>query len=135
MPPSTFALLAATFLLSAPPSPSPYPLPGGGEGRVRGTAPRSEGWPEFRGPAGEGLVKEGSLPTEWGPDKNVAWKQDIPGKGWSSPVIVAGRIYLTTAVPTGEAGGKELSLRALCLDAAKGNIVWDKEVFVEGAKA
>jgi outer membrane protein assembly factor BamB len=116
MTPSSFALFATALLLLAP-------------------APQADDWPEFRGPAGEGLVKNGHLPTEWGPDKNVAWKQDIPGKGWSSPVVVAGKIYLTTAVPTGEAGGKELSLRALCLDAADGKILWDKEVFVQGAKA
>src|SRR5713226_1198089 len=62
-------------------------------------APAADSWPEFRGPTGQGLVASGKLPTEWGPDKNVAWKQEIPGKGWSSPVILDGRIYLTTAVP------------------------------------
>lgn len=86
---------------------------------------RAEDWPEFRGPTGQGLVRQGAPPTEWGPNKNVVWKQPIPGKGWSSPVVVSNRVYLTTAVTAG--GG--LSLRALCLDAATGKPLWNKEVF------
>ncbi len=90
-----------------------------------------EDWPEFRGPTGQGLVK-GPLPLEWGPAKNVAWKQPIPGSGWSSPVIHAGRIYLTSAVRV----GKDYSLRAICLDATSGKQLWSQEVFREdGATA
>src|SRR5947199_10490202 len=80
-------------------------------------------WPEFRGPTGQGHVLDGPLPTRWSPDSAV-WKQPIPGKGWSSPVIVGGKVYLTTAVPSN--GGQ--SLRALCLDAKSGKIVWSEEV-------
>jgi outer membrane protein assembly factor BamB len=91
-------------------------------------------WPQFRGPTGQGVVEKGSLPTEWSATKNVAWKQDIPGGGWSSPVIGDGRIYLTTAVKS--PGGNDYSLRALCLDAKDGKILWNEEVFKEdGAKA
>jgi outer membrane protein assembly factor BamB len=93
----------------------------------------AEDWPEFRGPTGQGLVTKGKLPTTWNQVKNVAWKQEILGKGWSSPVVSGGRVYLTTAVP---GDGGDQSLRALCLDAAKGNILWDTEVFLQdGAKA
>ncbi len=86
----------------------------------------AEDWPEFRGPTGQGLVLSGKLPTTWNQDTNIAWKQKIPGKGWSSPVVARGRVYLTSAVP-GDEGDQ--SLRALCVDAAKGNILWNKEVF------
>src|SRR5262245_39489523 len=58
-------------------------------------------WPEFRGPTGQGLYDGKALPTQWGPNKNVTWKKPIPGLGWSSPVIVNGKVYLTTAVPQG----------------------------------
>ncbi len=92
---------------------------------------RAEDWPQFRGPTGQGLAGAAKLPVEWGPAKNVAWKQAIPGSGWSSPVVAGGKVYLTTAV---EAGG-EISLRALCLDAAGGKILWDVEVFRHGAAA
>src|SRR5262249_49982162 len=63
--------------------------------------------------------------------KNVTWGKELPGLGWSSPVIAAGKIYLTTAVP--EAKG-DYSLRAICLDAKAGSIVWDVEVFKEDGK-
>lgn len=97
------------------------------------TAARAEDWPEFRGPTGQGHYTGKPLPMEWSPTKNIAWKQPIPGKGWSSPVVQAGRVYLTTAVPV---DGKDQSLRALCLDAGTGKIVWEKEIFrQDGAKA
>jgi outer membrane protein assembly factor BamB len=86
-----------------------------------------ESWPEFRGPTGQGTSTATGLPTEWSATKNVTWKQAVPGTGWSSPVIVAGRIYLTTAVT--EAGAKTPSLRALSLDATTGRTLWTTEVF------
>jgi outer membrane protein assembly factor BamB len=97
-------------------------------------AARADDWPEFRGPTGQGHAK-GSLPTEWGPDKNVAWKQDVPGSGWSSPVVSEGRVYLTAAVPVEKSAANDLSLRALCLDAKSGKILWDVEAIrQDGAK-
>ncbi len=96
-------------------------------------------WPQFRGPAGDGHAKVKNLPLEWNGKKNIAWRAEIPGRGWSSPVLVDGRIYLTTAVVTAgdEASPKaDRSLRALCLSAAEGKILWDQEVFAqEGATA
>ena len=87
----------------------------------------AENWPEFRGPSAQGLSSERGLPVEWSATKNVAWKQSIPGQGWSSPVFVDGRVYLTSAVRSDS--GSKLSLRALCLDASGGKILWDSEVF------
>ncbi len=55
----------------------------------------------------------------------MAWKQAIPGVGWSSPVLAEGKLYLTTAVGK---EGEPVSLRALCVDAADGHIVWNTEV-------
>lgn len=101
---------------------------------------RAEDWPEFRGPQRQGQSSATGLPTEWnGADnKNVMWKAAVPGVGWSSPVVIGDRIYLTTAVPTGgeEKPEADRSLRALCLGAADGKILWDKEIFLQvGAKA
>lgn len=96
-------------------------------------AARAEDWPQFRGPTGQGLSTDQRLPLEWTSTNNVAWKQSIPGKGWSSPCYVDGRLYLTTA--DSPAGGG-LNLRALCLDAASGGILWNTEVFaLDGSKA
>jgi outer membrane protein assembly factor BamB len=89
---------------------------------------RAEDWPEFRGPTGQGIAS-GSLPVRWSSQENVAWKQAIPGKGWSSPVVVGGRVYLTSSLPVGEGPEKDLSLLALCLDAGTGKVLWQTEVF------
>src|SRR6266487_600724 len=78
---------------------------------------------------GQGETVAAHLPLEWSATRNIAWKQSIPGHGWSSPVVNAGRVYLTTAVEGPEGGGSTLSLRALCLDEAAGSILWDSEVF------
>lgn len=94
---------------------------------------RADDWPEFRGPTGQGIVTAGKIPLEWSTDSNITWKIDIPGSGWSSPVIVAGRIYLTTAVPPGTDGQKSLSLRSLCFDSATGKLLWQRDVFQPAA--
>jgi outer membrane protein assembly factor BamB len=92
---------------------------------------QSDSWPEFRGPTGQGVSAARNLPVEWSSTKNVAWKQTIPGKGWSSPVLVAGRIYLTSAVEAEAAS--TLSLRAICLESTTGKIRWNTEVCASGA--
>jgi outer membrane protein assembly factor BamB len=58
----------------------------------------------------------------------VAWSREIPGKGWSSPIVFKKRLYLTTAVPRGAASGPQ-SLRAICASAESGEILWNVEVF------
>src|SRR5438132_10341344 len=87
----------------------------------------AEDWPEFRGPTGQGHYAGKGLPIAWNTTKNVVWKTPIPGKGWSSPIVHQGRVYLTTAVRIDES--KDLSLEALCLEAANGNLLWRMEVF------
>lgn len=83
-------------------------------------------WPEFRGPTGDGISMATNIPVEWSATENITWKQPIPGVGWSSPVLSQEKIYLTTAV-TEDSGA--VSLRALCLDANNGRILWDAEAF------
>jgi outer membrane protein assembly factor BamB len=89
----------------------------------------AEDWPGFRGPTGQGLSTASNVPLEWTSTKNVAWKQSIPGKGWSSPVLVEGRIFLTTAVAGENSSGSILALHALCLDEKDGALKWDKTLF------
>jgi outer membrane protein assembly factor BamB len=103
---------------------------------VNGATSRGESWPEFRGPTGQGLFPAGRLPIEWSPTKNVVWKQAIAGKGWSSPVLADGRLYLTSSVPVAGSAANDQSLQALCLEAATGKVLWGREVFRQnGAKA
>src|SRR4051794_33318690 len=93
----------------------------------------STDWPQFRGPTGDGHYTGPAFPSEFGPDKNVAWKTAIPGRGWSSPIVWKGKVYLTTAVAQ---MNEDQSLRAICLNAATGKIEWDKQVFLQkNAKA
>ncbi len=47
-------------------------------------------WPEFRGPLGQGHSTEQGLPIEWSETHNVIWKTQVPGLGWSTPVIANG---------------------------------------------
>mgnify|MGYP003340229052 CR=1 FL=1 len=66
--------------------------------------------------SGDTLATKGIAGLTTGcPTKNVKWHSAVPGEGWSSPVVVKGRVYLTTAVV-----GAGLSLRVLCFDAATG---------------
>jgi outer membrane protein assembly factor BamB len=90
---------------------------------------RAADFPQFRGPAGDGHAEAANLPATWNETTSVAWKTPLPGKGWSSPSLYAGRLYLTTAIPQ---GGK-LSLSAICVDAQSGKIVWQEEVFAPSA--
>jgi outer membrane protein assembly factor BamB len=92
-------------------------------------------WPQFRGPLGNGHASARNLPLSWNEATHVVWKTAIPGKGWSSPVLSAGRVYVTTAVPQGEDETGPWSLRALCVDAATGQVLWDEEVFAQPAGA
>ncbi|NBP51931.1 MAG: serine/threonine protein kinase [Actinobacteria bacterium] len=85
-------------------------------------------WPQFRGPDAMGHADVKGLPVRWSETENVVWKTPIAGLGWSSPVVHAGRIYLTTATET-EGDGR--SLRLVCLDAKTGAVAWDKELFTQ----
>ena len=60
-------------------------------------------WGQWRGPLGTGVAPRATPPTEWSEDKNVRWKAEIPGKGLSSPIVWGDRVFVTTAVPTGDA--------------------------------
>ena len=91
------------------------------------TPTRAEEWTEFRGPTGQGLSTAKNLPIKWSNKKNVAWRQAVPGKGWSSPILYKGKLYLTTALP-GKLSGPQ-TLHVLCLDASTGEEVWNVQVF------
>ena len=84
-------------------------------------------WPQFRGPTGQGISAAVNVPIEWNATSHIAWKTETPGRGWSSPVLSNGKLYLTAAVP--DAGSTDLTLHAFCMDAKDGRILWDTEVF------
>src|SRR5579871_6636803 len=92
----------------------------------------SEGdWPHWRGPNDDGMAR-GDAPLHWSDDEHIAWKANIPGLGHSTPVVWGDRIFLTTAVPTGEgssAGRRALvehKFMVLCFDRKTGKMLWEK---------
>lgn len=76
-------------------------------------------WPQFRGPNGTGVSDTKGLPAEFGPNKNVVWKTELP-PGHSSPVLTRDRIFVT--------GHKNDQLFVICLDRQTGKILWQREV-------
>lgn len=82
-----------------------------------------ENWPQFRGPTGQGHALGSSLPVSWSETENIVWKQPVPGRGHSSPVIWDEQIWLTVDV---DEGGQ---LGAVCLDRSTGEIVHEVVAF------
>lgn len=74
-------------------------------------------WPRFRGPNGAGISRDTDVPVKW-TEENILWKAAIPGAGHSSPIASKGRVFLQSSSEDG--GARWL----LCLDAAKGKILW-----------
>src|SRR5229473_93542 len=79
----------------------------------------AEDWPRFRGPNGTGVSETTGLPVEFGPDKNLAWRREIPF-GRSSPIVTKDRVFLTAI--DGE------KLITLSLDRATGRTIWRREI-------
>jgi len=99
-------------------------------------------WPNFRGPGGSGVIADSTLPPDrWSKTENVAWKYDVPGYGWSCPIVVAGRVFVTscasdTKMPAPKTGyyaprdtktlTGEHRWTVYCLDAATGKVIWER---------
>src|SRR5688572_28817240 len=54
-------------------------------------------WPRFRGPISNPIAENPNLPVSWSKTENVEWAADVPGVGWSSPVVWGNRIFITAA--------------------------------------
>jgi len=85
-------------------------------------------WPEFRGPTGDGHVsgpndKPVGLPLHWSETNNVRWKTEIPYRGWSTPLVMSGQIWLTTATQDGH------DFFAIEVDPETGKIRRNEKVF------
>jgi outer membrane protein assembly factor BamB len=98
-------------------------------------------WPQFRGQGARGITTSTNLPERWSASENVAWKAEIPGRGWSSPIVWDDRVFVTTAVNSGESeapkkglylGGErpntprpEHEWKVVCLDLSSGQSRWE----------
>ncbi len=83
-------------------------------------------WPCFRGPRGAGISSDAEIPTEWS-DDNLKWKLKMPGKGFSSPIVVGDYVFVTCY---SDADGDLTNLKRhlLCVHRHDGEVVWEKVV-------
>src|SRR4029077_2212618 len=88
-------------------------------------------WVQFRGPGGQGISDEKSLPVKWSSTENIAWQVELPGPGASCPIVVKDRVYLTSYTGYGLDGAvgeqKDLRRHLLCFERASGRELWKKE--------
>ena len=59
-------------------------------------------WPQFRGPLANPISDNPRLPTHWSNTENIEWSVEIPGRGWSSPIVSGDRIFFTTTLTDGD---------------------------------
>ncbi|MFO0223553.1 MAG: PQQ-binding-like beta-propeller repeat protein [Planctomyces sp.] len=84
-------------------------------------------WLQFRGPNANGVTNDSVAPDSWGADENLLWQADIPGAGWSSPIVVNGKLFVTTAITDGPQNpSSDYRWEVLCLDAKTGRTLWTK---------
>ena len=58
-----------------------------------------DNWPRFRGANADGVAPDHErLPLLWSTTENVKWVADVPGWGWSCPIVWGNRVFLTTVV-------------------------------------
>jgi len=109
------------------------------------TTSADDRWPQFRGPGSRGISDNAGLPTSWNTTENVAWVTDIPGLGWSSPIVWDGTAYLTAVVSTdlvedpqgGLYRGTETWLPSreehrwlvYAIDVETGAVKWEREIY------
>lgn len=100
-------------------------------------APQS--WPQFRGPAGDGISQATDLPLSWTETRNIAWKVTVPGRGRSSPVALDDCIWMTMAIERGikrtQIGPDDMQVAehvspgAVCLRRSDGRLLWHVTLF------
>ena len=59
-------------------------------------------WPQFRGPDSNPVGLNAKLADRWSKTENVEWSREIPGRGWSSPIVTGGKVYITTVTTDGK---------------------------------
>lgn len=82
------------------------------------TASNGDNWPQWRGPALNGISDEIGLPTSWSTDNNIAWRLPLPAWSGSTPIIWGETIFLNVA------DGENIHLWAV--DRDRGEVRWQR---------
>jgi outer membrane protein assembly factor BamB len=107
-------------------------------------AEAAEDWPRFRGPTGMGVARDDPrLPERWSKTENVRWATEVPGWGWSCPIVSGGKVFLTAVVNESEYEAPKKGLydgfgrsappegmhrwMVYCLNLDSGKILWKHE--------
>ncbi len=79
-------------------------------------------WPEYRGPLQDGHAPDAAPPLQWSETENIRWKTPIHDRGWSTPVVLDGKLWMTTAREDGT------QMFVVCVDLDDGHIVFDQKL-------
>jgi len=78
---------------------------------TQGIANADDNWPRFRGPNADGVAEDNDrLPLIWSKTQNIQWVADVPGLGWSSPVIWGDHVFVSTVVSDDQNDGPKKGL-------------------------
>ncbi len=80
-------------------------------------------WLQFRGPESAGVALDATIPAKL----KIDWSAPLPGRGLSSPIIVGDKVFLTCS-----SGPKQERLHLICLNAADGVQLWDRQLHATG---
>lgn len=93
-------------------------------------------WPQFRGPTGDGITPDTTIPLTWSEKENLLWRTELPGAGSSSPIVSGEKVFLTCYSGYGldvkDPGDlSNLTRHAICLNRRDGKILWEHKVKAE----
>ena len=115
---------------------------------VAGVVQAGDLFPEWRGIDGQGHADAKNLPVQFS-ESDAAWKHKVPGLGWSTPVVVDGKVWVTTGIDKEASEERKdvvkktttssqpliisshVSLRVQCLDLETGKVLKDLELLTE----
>ncbi|MDA1016019.1 MAG: PQQ-like beta-propeller repeat protein [Planctomycetota bacterium] len=89
-------------------------------------------WPGFRGPTGDGVSLDDKVPMRWSDSENLKWKRELPGAGYSSPIVVGQRIFVTCFTNSGDLS--KLTRHLVCVNRKTGEIEWSKAIQTGGGE-
>ncbi len=95
----------------------------------------ADDWPQFRGPNCSGISQgTASLPAEFSDSQHVQWKADV-GEGIGSPVVAAGRVFISGMLAGETAEGELPNYNQVALfayDLKTGQQLWKRTWETEG---